>query len=286
LDYLQEINRDQLIAAEKNVALEQRHHLSCTHILNGLAYLGEKYAVLGHADSHNKSLFYLKSFQDGALLNNLTKLSSSSSEALCLIHTEKQKNVSLDPSLFEGVGLFHCNALQLADNEVTKKALDLAKASKVKVSFDLCSEDLVKQHKEVILNLLPKYIDILFANEKEIKELTQLPPQEACDFLSSLCDIVVITLGYSGSWVKSGSLKFYTPSLKTNEILNAGVGDLFITGFLHGYLHKASLPQCSWMGSFVASKALEKGLKQFDYLFWKEVSAQLHRETESLLKSP
>jgi sugar/nucleoside kinase (ribokinase family) len=91
-------------------------------------------------------------------------------------------------------------------------------------------------------------------------------------------------MGFSGSWVKSGDLKFYTPSLKTNQIPDAGVGDLFISGFLHGYLNKASLPQCSWIGSFVASKALEKGIKKFDYLFWKEVAHQLLTETSSQAK--
>jgi hypothetical protein len=256
----------------------KKDYQSCGLVVNGIAYLSEKYAVLGHADAKTKKIFYLKCFEEGDLLGINSGSSESSSQALCLINTDKQTNICLDPSLFEGIKLFHFNVSQLSNFELIKKALDLAKLNKVKVSCDLASSLLVRDYKALILNLIPKYIDLIFANEKEIAELTQLPPLQACDFLSSLCEVVVVTMGYSGSWVKSGDLKFYTPSLKTNQIPDAGVGNFFISGFLHGYLNKASLPECSWTGSFVASKALEKGLKKFDYLFWKEVTQQLQQE--------
>jgi hypothetical protein len=284
LDYFENKNHQTLPPLELESLSLKKLNLSCTQILNGLAYLGEKYAVIGHADESTKKIFYLKCFEEGEIIAQGKELSGNSSQALCLINTVKQTNICLDPSLFEGIKLFHFNVSQLSNYDLIKKALDLAKLNGVKISCDLGSTSCVRFYKGQILNLLPKYIDIIFANENEIKELTQLPPLQACDFLSTLCEVVCVTMGFSGSWVKSGDLKFYTPSLKTNQIPDAGVGDLFISGFLHGYLNKASLPQCSWIGSFVASKALEKGIKKFDYLFWKEVAHQLLTETSSQAK--
>jgi hypothetical protein len=278
LDYFEKINHQKLPGECKHPDFSYKDHLSCARVVAGVAFLNDKYAILGHADEKTKKVFYLKSIEDNKRASFAPSSKNPLANALCLINSDKQTSVCLDPFLFDETSLFHCHISQLSNFDLLSKALALAKKNGIKVSLDLGSTALVQLHKEKILNLLPKYIDIVFANEQEIKELTQLPPLQACEFLSSLCEVVVVTMGYSGCWIKSKGLKFYTPSLKTNQIPNAGVGDLFISGFLYGYLNKASLPECSWTGSFVASKALEQGIKKFDYLFWKDVSKQLQQE--------
>lgn len=178
------------------------------------------------------------------------------------------------------IKLLHINAKELRSLESLKPKIEIAKKLGLKISFDLGSQEAVIAKKSEILSFLLMYVDILFANEKEMKELTQLPPIEACDYLSSFCEVVVVTMGFSGSWVKSKDLQFYTPSCKQNQIINAGVGDLFVSGFLYGYLNHHSIPYCSWIGSFIASKALEKQEHSYDKLFWIDVLVSLKKELE------
>ncbi len=189
---------------------------------------------------------------------------------------------NLDSKNFLGkdIKLLHINASELRSLESLKPKIEIAKNLGLKISFDLGSEQAVIAQKSEILSFLLMYVDILFANEKEMRELTQLPPIEACDYLSSFCEVVVVTMGFSGSWVKSKDLQFYTPSCKQNQIVNAGVGDLFVSGFLFGYLNHHSIPYCSWIGSFIASKALEKKELNYDRVFWIDVSSSLKKELE------
>jgi len=195
---------------------------------------------------------------------------------------EEEGNSKGEENLLEKVRLFHINASDFSNKSQLIKMMREVKSHNIKISLDLGSIENVKKHKDELLNVLPKYIDILFANEKEILELTHLPASEACDFLSTFCEVVVVTLGYEGSWVKSGQMKFYTPSLKANQIENAKVGTLFIAGFLHGYLSQATLPNCSWIGSFIASKGLGLHDPVADPMFLNQIKSELQKEKNLL----
>lgn len=248
---------------------------SCSSILSGISHLGDHFCLYGAIDGSSKT-YYLKclrgkSFSQAAKTEVMTLAFPEGD--LCDLSLDK-----FDAKIFKDIRLFHVHAGQLKQIETIKKCIELAKKGGALISFDLGDEVFVRRHKEEILNLLPAHIDILFGSEKEILELTQLPPQKACDYLATLCDVVVITMGYSGSWVKTGKTKFYTPSLKTNQIVHAGVGDDFIAGFLHAFLNKAPLPECSWLASFVASKGLEIDQKEKGPSYWHDISKQVHQD--------
>lgn len=52
----------------------------------------------------------------------------------------------------------------------------MAKEAGVKVSMDLANVALVRSHQAFILETLEKYVDIVFCNESEAKELLGLSP--------------------------------------------------------------------------------------------------------------
>lgn len=246
------------------------HGGSGANVIKGLAQLGHHCAIVGQVGSDKEGLYYLKSLEKLDIRSLLQVGSLPTGQAVCFITPDGQKtmrsyagashseeSVKIDSKVFEGISLFHIESYQLQNPKIFKQALDLALSSGAKVSLDLSSVGIVRKFKDELLNILPKYVDIVLGNQEEFFELTNLPPQEACDFLGSFCDVVAITMGSEGSWVKSGSVKIYTPSINVSVVDTTGAGDLFASGFLYGYLQHMPVHTCAWLGTYMASKVIQ-----------------------------
>lgn len=264
---------------------------SSANVIKGLAKLGQKCAVLGKIGSDDKGLFYLKYLQNLDITPILHKGTLPTGQAICFITPDGQRtmrsyqgssndpeSVNLDLKIFNKIKLFHIEAYQLQNPSILKQAIEEAKKQGAKISLDLSSSQIVGVYKDDLLNIIPKYIDIVFCNESEAFELTHLPPQEACDFLATFSEITVVTMGDRGSWVKSGKIKFYTPSFDVDVVDTTGVGDLFASGFLHGYLNNAPLQTCAWIGSYVASKVIQTYGSDIPDSTWKEIYKTLEEQ--------
>lgn len=268
-------------------------HLQCSsfggsgaNVIKGLARLGQRCAMIGNVGSDDKGLFYLKSLKDLEITPLLQEGILPTGQAICFITpdgettTRSYSGASKEPmkvneKIFHKIKLFHVEAYQLQNRQFLQEALELAKKQEAKISLDLSHVALVKRYKDDLLNIIPKYVDVLFANEAEAFELTHLPPQEACDFLGTLCEVVAITMSDKGSWVKSGKIKFYTSAMNVVAVDTTGAGELFASGFLHGYLNNKPLLACAWIGSYVASKVVQIYGTNIPDTMWEEIYATL-----------
>lgn len=271
---------------------------SSANVIKGLAKLGQRCAVLGKVGPDDKGSLYLKCLQNIQISTYLQEGTLPTGQALCFVTPDGQRTmrtyfgsshdsseITIDPNIFKNIKLFHLEGYQLQNPKLFKEALELAKKNGAKISLDLSSAGIVKQYKDDLLNLLPKYIDIVFANEAEAFELTHLYAQEACDFLATFCDVVVVTMGEKGCWAKSGKIKFYTPAIDVKAVDTTGAGDLFASGFLHGYLNNENLQKCTWIGSYVASKVVQHYGAEIPESVWKEIYLTLDEKTAQETKT-
>lgn len=256
------------------------------NVIKGLANLGQKCAVLGKVGEDEEGVLYLKCMENLAVTSLMQKTKIPTAQAICFITPDGQRtmrslgsekdinvDIDLDKSVFSNIKLLHLEGYQLYNAKLFEKSIEYAKKNGAKVSMDLASVEIVKEFKDDLLNILPKYVDIIFANENEAFELTHLNPQEACDFLATFCDVAVVTMGDKGSWAKSGKVKFYTPALSVDDAIDStGAGDLFASGFLHGYLDNEPLQRCSWIGSLVASKVVQIYGTEIPKDVWAEIN--------------
>lgn len=258
------------------------------NVVKGLANLGQKCAVLGKVGEDDQGVFYLKCMENLAITPLLTRTKLPTAQAICFVTPDGQRtmrslgaekdtpdDLELDKNIFDNIKLFHIEGYQLYNPKLFKESIEYAKKSGAKISIDLASDSIVKEFKDDLLNIIPKYVDIVFANETEAFELTHLNPQEACDFLATFCEIAIVTMGDRGSWAKCGKIKFYTPALSVEAIDTTGAGDLFASGFLHGYLDNEPLQKCAWMGSLVASKVVEVFGADLSEKTWEEIHKQI-----------
>jgi len=159
---------------------------------------------------------------------------------------------------FSGIKLLHCEgyALYNGDGELVRESMVMAKKSGAKVSLDLASFEVVRRYRMILLELLEKYVDIVFCNEDEAKVINpDGTVEETAQYLASMCQVAVVTLGSKGCFVASGAQTIYYPTKPIQCIDTTGAGDIFASGFLHTYLQGHSLRECCRVAHLLGSSS-------------------------------
>ena len=148
----------------------------------------------------------------------------------------------------------------LWDEGEPKKAFDKAINNANKVAMSLSDQFCVDRHKPHFLELVKNKLDITFANEQEMMSLIDAKNfDEVIDFGKSLKKLIVITMGSKGAISIFGD--------EINEIgvdnnLNikdlTGAGDLFASGYLHGFINNMSPIECLNKGKEMSSKVIQQ----------------------------
>lgn len=245
---------------------------SAINMLKGLSRFGHNCAVIGKIGEDPEGAFFIDSLSKYGVTPLLQKSNAATGKLICLITPDKERtmrscltietgcsNLSFSAELFKDLKLFHVEGYQIRTPELLTKVVDLAKAAGAKISMDLGCFELMNHHREFVLKLLDEKVDIVFANRDEAFALTQLPAAESCKKLSQICDIAIVTLGEKGGWVgKSGEIFYFDALPAPNVVDDTGAGDLFVSGFLHGYLIHAPLTNCAHMGATVAAEIVQE----------------------------
>ena len=109
------------------------------------------------------------------------------------------------------------------------------------------------------LDKILKLVDLLFANEAEIKTLLSNVGLKDLNSINKLGPrVVVVTRGEKGSAVFSDKTCFYIPLVKTKEVKDpTGAGDAFVGGFISEYLKSRNIELAALIGSAAASFVVE-----------------------------
>ena len=142
--------------------------------------------------------------------------------------------------------------------EAFKLAAKIARAAGRKTSITLSDSFCVERHRDSFLDLIRNDIDIVFANETEIKSLYQTDSfDEARQAIARHCPIAVLTRSEAGCVVVSGSEVLASPAHPVSKVIDVtGAGDLFAAGFLFGFTHGRSLMESARIGSMAAAEVI------------------------------
>jgi len=280
---------------------------SCANTIKGLASFGEKCGFIGKIGKDQVGQLYKDSMQQRGIIPLMTEsMSEKTGEVICLITPNGERTMkaflgaslemTLDdllPQDFAHLSLLHVEGYSIYNQPLTLRAMQLAKQNQSMVSFDLGSFELVRQFKPLLLDMLRNYVDIVFSNSEEARELMGVSYQdgyheangnnnqtnnnnsnknsnsnnsssnhiaiaEQCvDYLAKFCKVAVVMMGKDGCWVKSGNEKYQCPAdVVQNPVDTTGAGDLFASGFIYAYLQGYSLQQCARMGALSGKEVL------------------------------
>jgi len=148
----------------------------------------------------------------------------------------------------------------LWDEGNPKKALEKAISNSNKVAMSLSDKFCVDRHKTSFLDLVKNKLDIIFANEQEIKSLIETQNfEEVISFGKTLKKLLIITRGDKGSVAlnKDGAVEFGVKK-NLNIVDLTGAGDLFAAGFLHGHINNLTLKECLEKGTEMSAKIIQR----------------------------
>ena len=175
----------------------------------------------------------------------------------------------LKPEYFEGFDYFHIEGYLVQNQDLIRKAVQMAKDAGCKISIDMASYNVVESNDAFFHNLVEKYIDIVFANESEARAYTKKEPLAAIDELASQCEIAVVKVGQDGSMVKQGNEYHYIPAWPAATI------DTYAAGFLYAHSLGMPLKVCGEVGSIIAAKVVEVVGTKIDVPRWRDAKAEI-----------
>ena len=148
----------------------------------------------------------------------------------------------------------------LWDEGEPKKAFNKAINSANKVAMSLSDRFCVDRHKLHFLDLVKNKLDITFANEQEITSLIEAKNfDEVINFSKQLGKLIVLTRGENGAIAIKGNEVVECGIQKNLKIIDlTGAGDLFASGFLHGYISNLSIKESLQKGTEMSSKVIQK----------------------------
>ena len=148
----------------------------------------------------------------------------------------------------------------LWDSPAAKRAFiagaEACRAAGGKVALSLSDGFCVERHRESFLDLVNGHVDVLFANEGEIKSLYQTDSiASALDKVRGCCTVTAITRGGQASVVLSGDQRWDIGIFGLGDLVDTtGAGDLYAGGFLHAYTQGATLEDCGRLGALCAGQ--------------------------------
>ena len=182
----------------------------------------------------------------------------------------------LDPAWFEGYDYFHIEGYLVQNQDLVRRAVELARAAGCIISLDLASYNVVESNLTFLHDIVEKYVDIVFANENESRAFTGCDePRDALDELALLCRTAIVKVGKAGSWVKSGDEVHFIEPWPAEPVDATGAGDTYAAGFLYADALGLPLKARGEIGSIIAAKVVEVIGTKIDVPRWRTAKQEI-----------
>ena len=247
---------------------------SVANSIVGLSQLGNEVSFIGKISDDD----FGKKYEDGLIKENVNFLYKRKKEELptgtCLILITPDSERTMCTFLGTA-GKINENDIDLKitnkskmiflegylwDEGEPQKAFEKAIGGKSKVAMSLSDKFCVDRHKPHFLELVKNKLDIIFANEEEILSLINTNNfQEVVSFAKEIKKTLIITRGEKGAISINNDIVTEVGIKKNLNVVDlTGAGDLFASGYLHGYLNAFSEEECLNKGTEMSSKVIQQ----------------------------
>ncbi len=249
---------------------------SAANTMAGIASLGGKAAYIGKVRADQLGEVFAHDIRAAGVHFVTTPTTTGAPTARCLILVtpDAQRSMSTFLGACVELGPEDVVAADIANAQVTylegylwdppqakaafRKAAAIAGQAGRKVALSLSDAFCVHRHRDEFLELVAGPVDILFANEQELLALYETQTfDEAVATLHAGKTLAVLTRGAEGAVVVAADGVHVVPAVPVATVVDTtGAGDLFAAGFLYGYTHGRSLPDCARLGAIAAAEII------------------------------
>ncbi len=249
---------------------------SCGNTMAGVASFGGKGAYIGKVRNDQLGSVFGHDLRATGVSFETVQSTDGPATARCLIvvTADAQRTMSTYLGACVRLGPADIDVAKVAAAQVTYvegylwdppeakkavvKAFDAAHAAGRKVSITLSDSFCVGRYRDEFRALIRDKVDILFANEDEIKSLYQVDTFEAA-LAATRAEgkIAALTRSEKGSVVVKGSETYAVPAAPVARVIDTtGAGDLYAGGFLFGLTHGKPLAECARLGGIAAAEII------------------------------
>lgn len=167
----------------------------------------------------------------------------------------------VDPAVIEAARVVYLEGYLFdppAAQQAFIKAADIAHEAGGRVSLSLSDPFCVDRHRGAFRMLVDHHVDILFANEEEIKSLYEVDDFDAAlNAVRGHCEIACLTRSEKGSViVGDGEVHVIDPVPVDKVVDTTGAGDQYAAGFLYGYTKGLGLGMAGRVASMMAGEVI------------------------------
>jgi sugar/nucleoside kinase (ribokinase family) len=243
---------------------------SAANTIHGLAHLGIKTGFVGTVGNDDMGKFFKKDMQVNQINPILFRTMNETGRAMALISSDSERTFAtylgaavdlstedISHDIYKGYGYFYIEGYLVQNREMFEKALRLAARAGLTICLDLASYNVVADNVDFFISMIAKYVDIVFANEEEIKSLTGETPEKGALEIRSICELVVIKLGAEGSF-SVGADGMVRVGVRPSKVIDTtGAGDLYAAGYIYGHMKGLPAEVCGQMGAILAGRVIE-----------------------------
>jgi len=249
---------------------------SAANTVAGIASFGGRSAYIGKVAADALGDVFIRDIKAIGVAYEVERLSGGLPTARCLINVtpDGQRTMStflgasnqltardVDPTVVESAHITYLEGYLFDPIEARRafaKAAGFARASSRLIALTLSDAFVVDRHRAALLQFIETEVDVVFANEGEIKSLFQTDDfNEAAAAIRGRASIAAITRSEKGSVVvTAGDVIVATaqPIAKVQD--TTGAGDQYAAGFLFGLAKGKPLAQCAQLGHIAAAEVI------------------------------
>jgi sugar/nucleoside kinase (ribokinase family) len=242
---------------------------SAANTIHGLSKLGTKCGFIGKVGQDEFGDFYDNDLKNAGVSSSLYRSKTETGRAYTFITPDSERTFAtylgaaielisddLNNEMFKGYDVMHVEGYLVQNKKLIETAFKIAKKLSLKVSLDLASYNVVEANKDFLSEMIPEYVDIVFANEEESMAYTGKLPLDSLNEIAEQCEIAIVKIGKDGSMIKSGHNISKISAISTKVIDTTGAGDQYAAGFLHGYTEHQEIEQCGKLGALMAGTVI------------------------------
>ncbi len=249
---------------------------SVANTLAGMASLGAKTAFIGKVAGDQLGSIFVHDLHAVGVHFSTPPALSGPSTASCFVYVtpDAQRTMAtyigacslvseadIDEQLIEHAAVTYIEGYlwdTKGAKDAIRKAIGIAHQAGRKVAFTLSDTFCVDRHRDEFLRLIESDIDLLFANEAEVKSLYRTHDLDtALDQVCGACEIAVVTRSEKGSVVLTADAVEHVPTAPVAKVIDTtGAGDLYASGFLYGMTRGWDLAACARLGNRCAGEII------------------------------
>lgn len=161
---------------------------------------------------------------------------------------------------FAGCRHAHIEGYLVFNQALADAVLAAARAAGCTTSLDLSSFEVVNASRDWLFGQFRKGLDVVFANEDEIRALFQDQTSEYSALTKKLASygvLAAVKVGKDGAWLaRDGELHRVAPVQVADVVDTNGAGDAWAAGFLYGFLRGWPLPNCGSLASLMGAETV------------------------------